>query len=47
MFRELDYTREAANAAKFKALFTRIPEVYVPEVYPSLTTTKVRKGGWG
>lgn len=32
MFKELDYNREAANAMRFKQLFTRMPEVYVPEV---------------
>lgn len=32
LFKELDYNREAANAMRFKQLFTRMPEVYVPEV---------------
>ena len=40
--RELDYNREAANAAKFKALFLQMPEIYVPEVYMQYTTTGVR-----
>ena len=42
MTRELDYNREAANAAKFKALFLQMPEIYVPEVYMQYTTTGVR-----
>lgn len=46
LFRELDYNREAANAARFKQLFARMPEVYVPEVYLPLTTTRVMTMEW-
>ncbi|GAX74122.1 hypothetical protein CEUSTIGMA_g1571.t1 [Chlamydomonas eustigma] len=46
LFRELNYTREAANAAKFKQLFKRMPEIYVPEMIPDFTTTGVMTMEW-
>ena len=45
-FRELDYNREAANAIRFKNLFQRMPEVYVPEVLTDLTTVGVMTMEW-
>jgi hypothetical protein len=39
--RELDYRTEAANAARFKELYSQLEGVYVPAVYPELTTAKV------
>ncbi|KAG1672433.1 hypothetical protein FOA52_013219 [Chlamydomonas sp. UWO 241] len=46
LFKELDYNREGANAARFKELFQRMPEVYVPTVYSELTTTRVMTMEW-
>jgi len=46
LFRELDYTREAANAARFKALYEALPRVYVPRVYDRYTTAKVLVMEW-
>lgn len=38
---ELDYAREAANAARFGELFADDPGVRIPRVYPDLGTTRV------
>ncbi|MEW5305728.1 MAG: hypothetical protein WDW36_008247 [Sanguina aurantia] len=38
LFRELDYRQEGANATNFKRLFARLPEVFVPSVYPQFTS---------
>lgn len=42
IYREIDYTAEAANAQRFAELYGGIPEVFVPRVYPELSTRKVR-----
>lgn len=41
LFRELDYRQEGANAANFKRMFARLPEVFVPSVYPQFTSKQV------
>ena len=46
LFKELDYRREGANAEKFKLMFARIPEIYVPSIYNNLTTTGVITMEW-
>lgn len=46
LFRELDYTREAANGRRFKATFSHMTEVYVPHMYDELTSTKVLTMEW-
>lgn len=46
MFKELDYTREAANAIRFKKLFLRMPEVYVPNMYTEYTKIRVMTMEW-
>jgi aarF domain-containing kinase len=40
--REIDYMAEAANAQRFNELYGGIQDVFVPRVYPELSTRKVR-----
>ncbi|MEW5308317.1 MAG: hypothetical protein WDW38_000286 [Sanguina aurantia] len=46
LFRELDYRQEGANAANFKRMFARLPEVFVPAVYPQFTSKQVLTMEW-
>ncbi len=41
LLEELSYTHEAANAARFAAIFKDNHGVYIPTVYPELTTERV------
>jgi len=41
LYQELDYTREAENAATFARNFANDPGVYVPKTYPELSTRRV------
>ncbi|KAG2443941.1 hypothetical protein HXX76_002280 [Chlamydomonas incerta] len=46
LFRELDYRIEADNARRFKALFSHLPQVYVPHIYEDYTTAKILTMEW-
>jgi len=46
LYRELDYTTEAANGRRFRRLFGHIPEVYVPIMHESVTTPRVLVMEW-
>ncbi|EFJ41125.1 hypothetical protein VOLCADRAFT_107815 [Volvox carteri f. nagariensis] len=46
LFRELNYRTEAANARRFKELFSHLPQVYVPHIYDEYTTAKVLTMEW-
>ncbi|PNW73593.1 hypothetical protein CHLRE_13g565260v5 [Chlamydomonas reinhardtii] len=46
LFRELDYRIEADNARRFKALFSHLPQVYVPHIYEQTTTAKILTMEW-
>ena len=41
LFGELNYTQEALNCIRFKELYSRIPNIYVPDVYLNMTTNRV------
>jgi ubiquinone biosynthesis protein len=41
ILRELDYNFEAISAIKFKNIFKNSEEVYIPEVYMDLSTSKI------
>ena len=43
---ELDFRREASNALRTKLAFADDPRVYVPEVLPELTTSRVLTMEW-
>ena len=46
LFKELDYRRECRNGIKFKELYSHLDGVYVPGMYPELTTGKVLVMEW-
>lgn len=46
IFREIDYRAEASNAARFAELYAGVPDVFVPRVYPDLTTAKILTMEW-
>ncbi|GAB4819247.1 hypothetical protein N2152v2_006293 [Parachlorella kessleri] len=46
LFTELDYRIEASNGAKFKELYARLEDVYIPEMNLELTTRKVLVMEW-
>ncbi|GLI66135.1 hypothetical protein VaNZ11_009866 [Volvox africanus] len=46
LFRELNYRTEAANARRFKELFSHLPQVYVPYIYDEYTTAKILTMEW-
>ncbi|KAK9810297.1 hypothetical protein WJX72_008275 [[Myrmecia] bisecta] len=46
LFRELDYTQEAANGVRFKKLYGDMEGVYVPDMYLDLTTERVLVMEW-
>lgn len=46
LFKELDYRQEAHNGIKFKELYSHLEGVYVPAMYPDLTTRKVLVMEW-
>lgn len=46
LFKELDYRQEARNGIKFKELYSHLEGVYVPKMYPELTTRKVLVMEW-
>ena len=41
LFKELDYVQEARNCLKFREMYGTIPNIYVPDAYLNLTTTRV------
>ena len=41
LFKELDYEQEARNCLRFKEMYGTIPNIYVPDAYLNLTTTRV------
>jgi len=41
LFGELNYTQEALNCLRFKQLYGKIPNIYVPDVYLNLTSNRV------
>ena len=41
LFGELNYTQEALNCIRFKELYGKIPNIYVPDVYLNMTTNRV------
>jgi predicted unusual protein kinase regulating ubiquinone biosynthesis (AarF/ABC1/UbiB family) len=43
---ELDYEHEAKNAALYRGVLARIPEVRVPEIFPDLSTKRLLTLGW-
>ena len=46
IYREMDYRAEAINAQRFAELYASIPDVFVPKVYPDLSTGKVLTMEW-
>lgn len=46
MRKELDFLREAANASRTRHHFRDEPRVYVPEVLPELTTSRILTMEW-
>ena len=46
LYKELDYTREAANGLRFRRLFGSVPEVYVPLMLQAWTTPRVLVMEW-
>jgi len=46
IYREIDYQAEAANAQHFGDLYAGIPDVYIPRIYPDLSTQKVLTMEW-
>jgi predicted unusual protein kinase regulating ubiquinone biosynthesis (AarF/ABC1/UbiB family) len=43
---ELDYEHEAKNAALYRGVLARVPEVRVPEIFPDLSTKRLLTLGW-
>eukprot|EP00640_Fibrocapsa_japonica_P000829 CAMPEP_0113934326 /NCGR_PEP_ID=MMETSP1339-20121228/1653_1 /TAXON_ID=94617 /ORGANISM="Fibrocapsa japonica" /LENGTH=726 /DNA_ID=CAMNT_0000936077 /DNA_START=52 /DNA_END=2232 /DNA_ORIENTATION=+ /assembly_acc=CAM_ASM_000762 len=46
IYREIDYLAEAANAQRFTELYAGVTDVFVPKVYPDLSTKKVLTMEW-
>ncbi len=46
LFEEIDYEKEAKNAIKFSALFSKNPTVTIPKIEPSLTSKRVVTTSW-
>jgi len=46
IYREIDYRAEAANAQCFAELYAGVPDVFVPKIYPKLSTRKVLTMEW-
>jgi len=46
IYREIDYRAEAANAQRFSELYAGIPDVFVPKIYPNLSTKKILTMEW-
>ncbi len=46
LYRELDYRAEAASAQRFAALYGAAPDVFVPKIYPGLSSSKVLVMEW-
>ena len=43
---ELDYEHEAKNAALYRGVLARVPEVRVPKIFPELSTKRLLTLGW-
>ncbi len=46
IFEEMDYTQEGRNAEQFDALYSYMPEIYVPEIYWDYTARRVLTMEW-
>jgi predicted unusual protein kinase regulating ubiquinone biosynthesis (AarF/ABC1/UbiB family) len=46
IFEEMDYTQEGRNAERFDALYSYMPEIYVPEIYWDYTARRVLTMEW-
>ena len=46
IYREIDYTAEAANARRFAELYATIPDVFIPRIYPDLCSSGVLTMEW-
>lgn len=46
IYREIDYRAEAVNGQRFAELYSVIPDVFVPKIYPDLSTSKVLTMEW-
>ena len=46
IYREIDYRAEAVNAQRFAELYSNIPDVFVPKIYTTLSTSKVLTMEW-
>ncbi|TVP61926.1 MAG: AarF/ABC1/UbiB kinase family protein [Leptolyngbya sp. LCM1.Bin17] len=46
IFEEMDYTHEGHNAQRFAELYSHIPDIYVPHIYPQYTARRVLTMEW-
>jgi predicted unusual protein kinase regulating ubiquinone biosynthesis (AarF/ABC1/UbiB family) len=46
IFEEMDYTQEGRNAERFNALYSYMPEIYVPSIYWDYTARRVLTMEW-
>ncbi len=46
IFEEMDYTHEGENAQRFAKLYSHIPDIYVPYIYPQYTARRVLTMEW-
>ncbi|MGB3312165.1 MAG: AarF/ABC1/UbiB kinase family protein [Nodosilinea sp.] len=46
IFEEMDYTHEGQNAQRFAKLYSHIPDIYVPHIYPQYTARRVLTMEW-
>ncbi|MGB3135830.1 MAG: AarF/ABC1/UbiB kinase family protein [Nodosilinea sp.] len=46
IFEEMDYTHEGENAQRFADLYSHIPDIYVPHIYPQYTARRVLTMEW-
>jgi predicted unusual protein kinase regulating ubiquinone biosynthesis (AarF/ABC1/UbiB family) len=46
IFEEMDYTQEGRNAERFKALYSYMPEIYVPSIHWDYTARRVLTMEW-
>jgi predicted unusual protein kinase regulating ubiquinone biosynthesis (AarF/ABC1/UbiB family) len=46
IFEEMDYTQEGRNAERFSALYSYMPEIYVPSIYWDYTARRVLTMEW-
>ncbi|WP_071187585.1 AarF/ABC1/UbiB kinase family protein [Trichormus sp. NMC-1] len=46
IFKEMDYVQEGLNAQKFAQLYGDLPQIYVPRIYSTYTTSRVLTMEW-